>query len=269
MILVTGASGRLASMVIAHLTRFGASVAGGTRSPLAGDRVMDFDDPDTLDMSQVDTLVLVSAGYAEDDIVIARHAAAIDAARRWNVGHAVYTSLIGDGDHLGFVLAHRATERLLKASGLSWTILRNGLYAELIGALLIWDEAGLWSPLGSGVVAAPTRDDLAVAAARVALDPGPHSGQVYELTGRGFTAADVGEALGVGVRQMPLGAYRQQLLSDPALLPFQPPMLLSIASSIRHGFLDKDRSDLAPLLDRAPRSGLDAAVAAAAASRPA
>lgn len=40
----------------------------------------------------VDTLVLVSAGTAEDDVVIRRHDNAIRAAEHDGVGHIVYTS---------------------------------------------------------------------------------------------------------------------------------------------------------------------------------
>ncbi|MEU9060848.1 NAD(P)H-binding protein [Streptomyces sp. NPDC048430] len=91
----------------------------------------------SLDLAGVSTLVLISAGYAEDDQVVTRHAAVLDAAVRDGIGHVVYTSLTTAGDHLGFALAHRATERLVRASGLPWTILRNGLYAELFGGLLM------------------------------------------------------------------------------------------------------------------------------------
>ncbi|HCB56651.1 MAG TPA: NmrA family transcriptional regulator, partial [Arthrobacter bacterium] len=61
---------------------------------------LDFDDPGTLDFTGVHTLVLVSAGTAEDDVVINRHENAITAAERDGVRHIVYTSLADDGDHL-------------------------------------------------------------------------------------------------------------------------------------------------------------------------
>lgn len=268
MILVTGASGHLAGRIITHLRSAGAHVIGASRQSTA-DRVMDFDAPDSINLVGVDTLVLVSAGYAEDDVVIRRHAAVVEAARRDGVGHVVYTSLVGAGDHLGFALAHRATERMLRASGLGWTILRNGLYAELVGALLAWDGAALASPFGEGRVAAPTRDDLAQATARVAVDPVSHASQVHELTGPAFTVADVARRIGAPLEDVPLGTYRERLLAAPGLLPFQPPMLASIATSIRHGFLAEYGPDLGLLLDRAPHSGLEVAAEATLAARPA
>ncbi|MEU1984397.1 hypothetical protein [Nocardia sp. NPDC019395] len=52
-------------------------------------RYLDFDDPKGLDLAGVSTLVMISAGYAEDDQVIARHGAVLDAAARDGVGHIV------------------------------------------------------------------------------------------------------------------------------------------------------------------------------------
>ncbi|MBB1586947.1 MAG: NAD(P)H-binding protein, partial [Propionibacterium sp.] len=181
MIMVTGARGQLASLTLDELARSGVETVAGTRHPSKGERLVDFDDPATLDFSGISTLVLVSAGYAEDDIVVARHRAAIEAAERDGVKHVIYTSLTGAGDHLAFALAHRATEKILQASALEWTILRNGLYAELFGSLLTWTPAGLVSPFANGAIAVAARPDLAIAAARVAASPKSHVGRVYEL----------------------------------------------------------------------------------------
>lgn len=269
MILVTGASGKLAGRIVMHLRANGIDVDTASRNPAGTGRMMDFDVPRTIDLTGVATLLLVSAGYAEDDVVVRRHGAVLDAARRDGVGHVIYTSVVGTGDHLGFALAHRVTERIVKDSGLDWTILRNGLYAELVGALFSWDEEGsLESPFGRGAVAAPTRDDLAVAAARVATEPSRHAAKTYELTGPAFTTHDVADVLGVRVRDLPLETYRRRLLGSAELLPFQPPMLASIATSIRHGLLNDHGDHLATLLGEDPDSGLRLAVEVARASRP-
>ncbi|MEU1280740.1 NAD(P)H-binding protein [Streptomyces sp. NPDC005805] len=267
MIMVTGASGQLASLVLDALASRGVPAIGGSRSAGDGLRRLDFDDPGSLDLAGVTTLVLVSAGYAEDDRVVARHAAVVEAAVRDGVGHLVYTSVTGAGDHLGFALAHRATERLVRASGLGWTVLRNGLYAELFGALLNWTPDGVESPFGAGALAAVARRDLAEAAAIVAAAPDAHAGQVHELVGRPITAEDVAARLGVPHRTIGLGAYRSRLLADTGLLPFQPPMLVSLASGVRHGFLSGTDPALAELLGRPPSDPLAVAAEVAAASR--
>ncbi|MEU2506441.1 NAD(P)H-binding protein [Streptomyces sp. NPDC007863] len=269
MILVTGANGNLGSATLAALRARGAVAMGGSRTPGEGMRGLDFDDHASVDLAGVSTLVLVSAGYAEDDQVVGRHAAVLDAAVRDGVRHVVYTSLTTAGDHLGFALAHRATERLVRESGLPWTILRNGLYAELFGGLLMWTGSGVESAFGDGALAAVVREDLAEAAAIVAANAAPHSGRVYDLVGTPITARQVADELGVAHGAISLGEYRRRLLDEtPGLLPFQPPMLASIATGIRHGFLDGTAPDLTDLLGRAARDPLAAAAAAASAGRP-
>lgn len=267
MILVTGANGQLASLILEELATRESPAVGGSRAPAPHQRHVDFDDPAALDLSKISTLLLVSAGYAEDDQVVARHRAVLDAAVRDGVKHVVYTSLTDSGDHLGFGLAHRATEQIVKGSGLAWTILRNGLYAELFGALLTWTPSGLESAFGDGALAAVTRADLAAAAAVVASAPGKHVDKTYELVGEPFTADDIAGRLGVDHQTISLGAYRSRLLNDASLLPFQPPMLLSIATNVRHGFLDGTHSDLAQLLGRPLADPISAAAATAAAMR--
>ncbi len=266
--MVTGANGQLASLTLDELRARGARAVGGSRTAGDGLRRLDFDDPASLDFGGVSTLVLVSAGYAEDDRVVARHGAAVEAAVRDGVDHVVYTSLTGAGDHLGFALAHRATERLVRASGLGWTILRNGLYAELFGALLAWTPDGLESAFGTGALSAVARADLAAAAAAVAAEPAPHAGRTYELVGDPISADDVAGRLGVSHRTISLGEYRARLLSDAALLPFQPPMMASIATGVRHGFLDGTGDDLAGLLGGALTDPLAVAADTAASVRP-
>lgn len=268
MIMVTGANGQLASLTLQELADRGVPAVGGSRTPGDGQRHVDFDDPASLDLAGVSTLVMVSAGYAEDDIVIARHRALLESAARDGVAHVVYTSLTGAGDHLGFALAHRATEEVVKASGVAWTFLRNGLYAELFGALLTWTTEGLESAFGDGALSAVARADLAAAAAIVASRPRAHAGKTYELVGEPITAEDIAQRLNVVHRTIGLGDYRARLLADEALLPFQPSMLTSIASSIRHGFLGNSSPDLAQLLDRPVTDALTVAADTAAAMSP-
>jgi NAD(P)H dehydrogenase (quinone) len=268
MIMVTGATGKLASLALQELADRKVPALGGSRTPAEGQRLIDFDDATGLDLAGVSTLVMVSAGYAEDDQVIARHRALLDAAVRDGVAHVIYTSLTSSGDHLGFALAHRATEELIKASGLEWTILRNGLYAEFFGALFTWTPYGLESAFGDGALAAVARSDLATAAAIVATRPAAHAGKTYDLVGAPITAGDVAERLNVTHRTIGLGEYRARLLADDALLPFQPPMLSSIASSVRHGFLADSSPDLESLLDRPLVDAVTVAADAATVMRP-
>ena len=271
MIMVTGASGRFSSAVLAELHARGIPAVGGSRTPSAGQRHVDFGAPDSLDFNGVDTLLLVSAGAQEDDRQIAFNRAAIEVAERDGVSHLVYTSLTGAGDHLSMALPHRVTERIIMASGMTWTILRNGVYAEILAAPLSWEKQGealrIVSPLGDGAVAAVARRDLARAAASVLSDPGGNERKVYELVGsRAVSAADVAGRLACEVRDMSLGDYRQ-LLAGGGMSAFRLSLMLSIASVIRHGFLAGTSGDLPRLLDRDPMDPLGVAAEALAARR--
>lgn len=261
MILVTGATGQLATLVVDGAKQAGLHVATGSRSPGA-DRRIDFDGPDTLDFSGIATLFMTSAGYAEDDVVMRRHGAVLAAARAHKVRHVIYTSLSCASDHLGFALAHRWTEKALRESGLAWTILRNGLYAELVGALAAPRDGRISAPFGDRGISAVARADLAAAAVSVLKDPEGHAGKVYELSGAAaFTAAELARRLGVPYLPSSLGAERERLRTQP-LLPFQAPMIMSIHSAAMAGFLEADGSDLKTLVAR-PRDALPVAAAIA------
>ncbi|MFE6050245.1 NAD(P)H-binding protein [Kitasatospora sp. NPDC056446] len=270
MILVTGATGALGTLISERLADRVDTVLG-TRdprrltSPLPVRRI-DFDDPGTLGegFDGVDVLLLVSAGYGEDDTVIARHGAAIDAAEAAGVGHVVYTSLTADGDHLPYALPHRWTERRLRESAMAWTVLRNGLYAELLGAVAAPSADGrITAPLGEGRLAAVARADLADAAARVTVEASAHAGRSYELVGeQAIGGADLARAHGGHVTYEPeaLAQARARIAASGAE-PFQVPMLVGTYSAIAAGFMARTGGDLRQLLGRAPRSPLAAALA--------
>lgn len=247
MILVTGSSGQLASQIVRLARQANLPILTASRSNDA-DRVMDFDRPETLDFSGIDTLFLTSAGYAEDDVVMQRHRAVLRAARLQGVKHVVYTSLSRASDHLGFALAHRWTEREVKASGMSWTILRNGLYAELIGMLAAPQEGQITAPFGTGRIAAVARDDLAQAALKVLSEPPAHIGRCYELSGStAFSIPELAQNIGASYAPIPFETARAGLAELP-LMPFQPPMLMSISSAAAAGFLDTGETDLKTLV---------------------
>ncbi|SMC43510.1 NAD(P)H-binding protein [Rhizobium sp. RU36D] len=259
MILITGISGRLGSLIHAGAIARGlAPMAGSSKPQGIGERTrrIDFDDPDSLDLGGVSTLMIVSAGYGEDDVVIGRHERIISAAEQKGVQHIVYTSLAGEGDHLAFALAHRWTERRLQRSSADRTILRNGLYAELIADLSAPVDGIITAPFGTGRISAVARADLAEAAVTVLANPAAHRNRIYELSGTdAWSIGELADAVGVVYRPIGLGAQREHLATLP-LLPFQPAMLMSIYSAAAHGFLESHRSDLQALLERPPRPSL-------------
>lgn len=269
MILLTGGSGQLSSLIAQATKDAGLDICIGSRladETDTGRRRIDFDDLQTLDFSDVETLMMISAGYAEDDVVIRRHDAVIAAAIRSGVRHVVYTSLSGTGDHLAFSLAHRWTEKRLKDSRLAWTILRNGLYAELIGALAAPLDGVIRAPFGSGRISTVARQDLADAAVTVLKDPRAHAGMIYELSGaEAWSVTDLAAVLGAAYQPWSLEEMRVSL-AGPPLKPFQPPMLMSIYSSAAAGFLKAENTDLPALIADPPRPTLPIAAEVARAT---
>ncbi|MFI8359630.1 NAD(P)H-binding protein [Streptomyces sp. NPDC085612] len=269
MILVTGAAGALGTLVAERLADRGDTVLG-TRDPRQIQaslpvRRIDFDDPDGLSQgfAGVDVLLMISAGHGEDDTVMARHGAAVDAAQKAGVGHVVYTSLTAAGDHLPYALPHRWTERRLRESGMDWSILRNGLYAELLAGLATPSADGrITAPFGDGRLAAVARADLAEAAARVAVEAPAHAGRVYELVGeQTIGGADLARAHGVATYEPETLAQARTRIAASGAEPFQVPMVIGTCSAIAAGFMAGTSGDLRQLLGREPRSPLAAAVA--------
>ncbi|MGQ0836957.1 SDR family oxidoreductase [Actinokineospora sp.] len=269
-ILVTGATGQLGGLAVRHLLDrvpagdLAVSVRdAGKAADLAARGVAvrrgDFADPASLDFAGVDTLLLVSAD-GPDDLRIAMHANAIDAAERAGVRRVVYTSVVAaDTSPLALARVHVATERRIRASGRAFTILRNGLYHEnytagLPGAL---DRGALVTATGEGRVASVARDDLALAAAIVATGDG-HDGRTYELTGdRAWSFDELAEAAAeVAGKPLPHksvsgGELRAGLLAA-GLPEFVADLLADIDAGIRADALSTVRPDLADLIGRAP-----------------
>lgn len=196
MIAVTGATGQLGRLVInALLKKVPASeIIAAVRSPeKASDlaalgiqvRKADYSQPATLDSAfqGVDKLLLISS--SEVGQRVAQHTAVIEAAKRAGVKLLAYTSLLhADKSSLGLGEEHRATEALLRESGLPVVLLRNGWYTENYAASIAPALAhGVFiGSVGEGRIASAARQDYAEAAA-VVLTQENQAGKVYELAG--------------------------------------------------------------------------------------
>jgi NAD(P)H dehydrogenase (quinone) len=193
MIAVTGATGQLGRLVIAALKTqtYPGEVVALARSPATAQgpgvsaRAADYSHPASLDaaLEGIDTLLLVSS--SEIGQRKAQHRNVIEAARRAGVGRLVYTSLLhADRSPISLAAEHVDTEEALKASGLAYTILRNGWYTENYTGSVAGALAGgaFIGSAGDGRISAATRADFADAAAAVLTGTG-HEGRTYELAG--------------------------------------------------------------------------------------
>jgi NAD(P)H dehydrogenase (quinone) len=201
---VTGASGKLGRLVAEGLLDALApqDVVLITRSPDAladlaargaDVRRGDFDDPASLGaaFAGVDRLLLISLDAI--GARVAQHSAAIRAAADGGVRHIAYTSVGNPSDDNPAVVAaeHRATEEAMRASGVAWTFLRNGIYADLQVAAAAGAIASgmLLTNAGNGRNAFVTRADLAAATVAILTSEG-HEGKAYDLTGPEALDAD-------------------------------------------------------------------------------
>lgn len=274
-ILITGANGQYGRLVVANLLdRVPASDLivsvrdTGKAADLAARGVTvrhgDFDDPATLSFDGADRMLLVSTD-GPDDVRIRQHAVAVAAAVDAGVRHLAYSSVTdADTSPVSLARVHDTTERAIRATGVPFTFLRNGMYTEhsvanAVGAL---EHGVLLSAAGEGRLASASRVDLAEAAA-IVLTEGAHENKVYELTGpAGWTAAELA-ALVSAKSGKPLthkDISPEELtgvLRGAGLPDFLVALLVDIQVKTRDGVFAAVRPELAELLGRAPATVAD------------
>lgn len=197
MIVVTAANGQLGRLVIEKLleTVPADQIVAAVRSPeKAADiaalgvqvRKGDYSQPATLESAFVgaDNILLISSN--EIGQRFPQHRAVIDAARQAGVKLLAYTSILrADSSQLGLANEHVDTEAYLRASGVPFTLLRNGWYTENYAASIpaaLAHDAFIGSA-GEGRISSAARADYAEAAAAVLTSAEDQSGRVYELAG--------------------------------------------------------------------------------------
>jgi NAD(P)H dehydrogenase (quinone) len=201
-IAITGSTGHLGRLVVRKLKEKmpDAGIVALARSPKKGAdlgvkvREADYDKKETLDraLEGIDTLLLISA--SEVGKRIAQHRNIIDAAKKRGVKWIIYTSLLhADTSSISLAEEHRGTEAELKKSGIPYTLLRNGWYAENYTGSIPGALAGgaFIGSAGSGKLSLAARADYADAAVAV-LTSGNQEGKVYELAGdEAYTLTDL------------------------------------------------------------------------------
>ncbi len=281
-IAVTGATGHLGRLVLAELRRSrpaGSLVAvvrdEGKAEDLADDgvlvRVAPYSDRAALVRALADVRVLLLVSGSEVGQRVEQHRNVIDAAVEAGVDRIVYTSA-PHADTSALVLApeHRATEELVRASGLAWTILRNNWYTEnYVGTLQQAAESGeIVAAVGDGRVASATRADFAAGAAAVLLGEG-HEGKVYELGGDSTwdfeeLAAAAGAVVGrpVTYRRVDGETLRSILVEHAGLDEGTAGFVVQLDLDIAAGLLDEETGELSALIGR-PTTPLEEGLRAA------
>ncbi|MFH9860625.1 NAD(P)H-binding protein [Streptomyces sp. NPDC017202] len=279
-IVVTGATGHLGRHVVEQLLEkvpaegITAVVRDKARAAdLAGRgvrlAVADYNDPGTFDgLFAAGDKVLLISGNEFDKGRPAQHQVVIDAAVAAGVALLAYTSAPGS---LSAALAddHRATEKALLASGLPYSLLRNGWYhenyTENLAPVLAHDA--VVAAAGDGRVSSASRADYAAAAVAVLTGEG-HENTTYELGGDeawSFAeyAAELSRQTG---REIAYNAVSTEALTGiltGAGLPGPfAAILAGVDASIEKGELVVTTGDLSRLAGR-PTTPLSEAIAAA------
>lgn len=211
-ILITGATGQLGTIVVEHLlktvpaqniTVLVRDEQKASKFSSKGIKVKQGDYTNTASLNDamlgIDKVLLISSNDFNDRI--GQHKNVIDAAKNNGVKHILYTSVaINDieksplkpllGDHF-------ETEAYIKASGLTYTLLQNSLYHEVI-ALFAGEKAletGIFFAAGEGKVAFASRFDLGEAAANILATSGHENKTYYLAASTAYSFQDIAKEL--------------------------------------------------------------------------
>jgi NAD(P)H dehydrogenase (quinone) len=216
-ILVTGATGPLGMGVIANLlsnmavSNIYALVRSEEKAaPLKelgiNIKIGDYDDFDSLlnAFDQIDTLYMVSNTDVEKRI--SQQDNVVRAAIEAGVTRIAYSSYLRkteteDSPIRAVAAGHLNTEAKIKASGITYTILQHGMYADMIPIFAgndVLTNKLIYFPAGDGKASMVLRTDLAEAGAVVLLDEtGKYDNQILELTGpKALGWSDVADIIG-------------------------------------------------------------------------
>jgi len=269
-ILITGASGQLGRLVVRELLRkvpASRVVAIARRAESVADlaalgvevRQGDYTNPASLDaaFAGAGRILLISSNEVGQRLV--QHRNAIEAAKRAGASLLAYTSILrADTNPMALAEEHRATEALLRASGLPFVLLRNGWYSENYGARVqaAAEHGTLPGSAGAGRISAAPRADYAAAAAAVLASAEDPAGKVYELAGdHSFDlaelAAEVAAASGkpVAYQNLPEADYRRVLTGIGLPEPFAA-ALADSDQQTAHGHLFDQSRQLSALTGR-------------------
>jgi uncharacterized protein YbjT (DUF2867 family) len=208
MILVTGAGGNVGRPLYEQLARAGTPVRAAYHS---ADKVarakaddldvalVDYARPETLPpaLDGVEAVFLLATGAAGQ---VEGETSVVRAAKAAGVRRIVKLSVFGVAEEeFEFARLHRAVERAIEASGLSWTFLRPASFMQNFvnfRAATIRSQHAIYTMVpDSPFNHVDTRDVARVAAA--VLTSGGHDAQAYTLTGpRSFSYREAAQTIG-------------------------------------------------------------------------
>ncbi|MBU2997907.1 NAD(P)H-binding protein [Cellulophaga baltica] len=203
-IAVTSANGKLGTAIVQQLiSKIGREhIIGIARSPEKAKhlgitiRKGDYNSREQFNkaLEGVNCVLLIS-GMDDPEKRIQQHRNVIEAAKQNSVQKIVYTSIIGDENNNAFspvVQSNRQTERDITASGLQWSIGRNGIYIEpdieYIDTYV--KEGSITNCAGDGKCTYTSRKELSYAYSEMLLSK-KHNSEIYNLVGNPITQTEL------------------------------------------------------------------------------
>jgi len=220
-------------------------------------------------LAGVDRLLLIPMPDLMPGVRPPLHRAAIAAARAASVGHVIYVSSVGARPSASddILNTHFETEQALIGSGLAWTLLRMGPYADfLVDGMKAAVTSGAHAARGGAPASPVVRDDLGAAAAGLLASDG-HAGVTYFATGPVSLTSEqialaVGAAFGKNVTYTALGD--EQVRAGLAAAGLPAPMadvLARFQEASAAGLFDVVTHDVERLSGRPAQSPVDFIVA--------
>jgi uncharacterized protein YbjT (DUF2867 family) len=199
--LITGATGGLGGIILSHLLAklpssgvIASSSRPGAESQFTSKGILfrhaDYDSPETLlkAFRGVDKLFFVSSNTYDNEKRTIQHRNVVEAAKAAGVGHVYYSSLAyggyGSDSKIAVQAAHLDTEELLRDSGISFTSVREGVYADAFPLFIDWypDTTEILLP-ADGPVALASREELGEATANLMMSGEYDDKEIVLLSG--------------------------------------------------------------------------------------
>jgi len=277
MILVTGATGHLGKATIDFLLKksfpahkIAALIRDETK---AGDlkamgiefRKGDYHNYDSLTkaFTGIEKVLLISSSDVNDRT--GQQLNVINAAKEAGVKHILYTSVHRWENAQSFIplvtQSHIETENHLKKSGLSYTILKNTLYADILPAFLGKNviQNGVNVPAGNGKVPYVTRLDMAEATANI-LSEEKYNNKEYAIASDVlYSFADIAKILSeITGKEIRYNDISTELFTKQRIEEGLPQeyagFYAMFAEAVKQGEFGSGGSDLISILGRKPVS---------------